>query len=141
MTHIKAPTLFSRGILIFQGVLTKFNFLTKFPHLKKNCPFNERLKKYEHQSIFPLWGRVKLNFRDRYRKPHIYSKNSSRYQFFSSNSLKMTLWCKKLPLPTQMHLYSSYMVPHMIPWGNYNRPRSTNKIQFLMKFPHLEKNY
>ena len=26
MTHIKAPTLFPRGILIFQGVLTKFNF-------------------------------------------------------------------------------------------------------------------
>ena len=105
--------------------------------------------KYEHQSIFPLWGRVKLNFRDRYRKPHIYSKNSSCYQFFSSNSQKMTLWCKKKkPLPTHMHLYSSYMVPHMIPWGiiifqgvlNYNFPESTNKIQFLTKFPHLEKN-
>ena len=26
MTHIKAPTLFPRGIIIFQGVLTKFNF-------------------------------------------------------------------------------------------------------------------
>ena len=50
---------------------------------------------YEHQSIFPLWGRLKLNFRDRYRKSHIYSKNSSRYQFFSSNSQEMTLWCKK----------------------------------------------
>ena len=95
--------------------------------------------KYEHQSIFPLLGRLKLNFRDRYRKPHIYSKNSSCYQFFSSNSQKMTLWCKKKPLPTQMHLYTSYMVPHMIPWGNYNFPRSTNKIQFLTKFPHLEK--
>ena len=44
MTHIKAPTLFSRGILIFQGVLTKFHILTKFPHLEKNCQFNERLK-------------------------------------------------------------------------------------------------
>ena len=33
MTHIKAPTLFHGGIIIFQGVLTKFNFLTKFPHL------------------------------------------------------------------------------------------------------------
>ena len=51
--------------------------------------------KYEHQSIFPLWGRLKLNFRDMYRKPHIYSKNSSRYQFFPSNFQKMTLWCKK----------------------------------------------
>ena len=26
MTHIKFPTLFPRGILIFQGVLAKFNF-------------------------------------------------------------------------------------------------------------------
>ena len=38
--------------------------------------------KYEHQSTFSLWGRVKLNFRDRYRKPDIYSKNSSHNQFF-----------------------------------------------------------
>ena len=26
MTHIKAPTLFPREIIIFQGVLTKLNF-------------------------------------------------------------------------------------------------------------------
>ena len=31
--------------------------------------------KYEHQSTFPLWGRVKLNFRNRYRKLNILSKN------------------------------------------------------------------
>ena len=42
MTHIKAPTLFPREIIIFQGVLTKFHILTKFPHLEKNCRFNER---------------------------------------------------------------------------------------------------
>ena len=35
------PTLFPRGIITFQGVLTKFNFLMKFPHLEKNCRFNE----------------------------------------------------------------------------------------------------
>ena len=38
--------------------------------------------KYKHQSIFPMWRRVKLNFRDRYEKPNIYSKNSSRCQVF-----------------------------------------------------------
>ena len=38
--------------------------------------------KYKHQSIFPMWGRVKLNFRDRYEKPNIYSKNSSHCQVF-----------------------------------------------------------
>ena len=35
MTHIWTPTLFPRGIIIFQGVPTKFNFLMKFPHLEK----------------------------------------------------------------------------------------------------------
>ena len=37
--------------------------------------------------------------------------------FFHQILQKLTLWCKKKPLPMQMHLYSSYMVPHMIPWG------------------------
>ena len=44
--------------------------------------------------IFLLLGKVKLNFRDRYGKPNIYSKNSSCYQVFSSNSQKLSLWCK-----------------------------------------------
>ena len=52
------------GIIIFQGVLTKFNFWMEFPHLSKFINLMKDLK-YEHQSIFPLWGRVKLNFRDR----------------------------------------------------------------------------
>ena len=47
--------------------------------------------KYKHQSIFPLWGRVKLNFRDRYKKPNIYSKNSSRCQVFLQDCEKI-LW-------------------------------------------------
>ena len=41
MTHIWSPTLFPRGIITFQGVLRKFNFLMKFPHLEKNCRFYE----------------------------------------------------------------------------------------------------
>ena len=112
MIHIKAPTLFPRGILIFQGVLTKFHILTKFPYLEKIVSLMKDLK-YEHQSIFPLWGRVKLNFRDRYRKPHIYSKNSSHYQFFSSNSQKITLWCKKKTIThPDAFVYLIYGPPH-----------------------------
>ena len=72
--------------------------------------------KYEHQRTFPLWGRVKPNFRDRYRKPNIYSKNSSQYEVFSSNSQKLLLFgVKKEALPTQMDLYDPYMVPYTIP--------------------------
>ena len=48
-------------------------------------------KNFRHFSVV---GRVKLNFRDRYGKPNIYSKNSSCYQVFSSNSQKLSLWCK-----------------------------------------------
>ena len=64
MTHIWSPTLFPQGIIIFQGVLTKFNFLMKFPYLEKFASLMKDLK-YEHQTIFPLWGRVKFNFRER----------------------------------------------------------------------------
>ena len=64
ITHIGSPTLFPRGIIIFQGVLTELIFLMKFPDLGKFVNLMKDLK-YEHQSIFPLWGRVKLNFRDR----------------------------------------------------------------------------
>ena len=63
----------------------------KFPHLEKFADLIKDLK-YEHQSILPLWGRVKLNFRDRYRKPNIVSENLSHCQVFSTNCQKMTLW-------------------------------------------------
>ena len=52
------------GIIIFEGVLTKFNFLMKFLHLEKFVDLMKDLK-YEHQIIYCLWERVKLNFRDR----------------------------------------------------------------------------
>ena len=106
---------------------------------KKNVDLMKDLK-YEHQSIFPLWGMVKLNFRDRYGKPNIYSKNSSHYQEFLSNSQKMTLWCKKKSLPTQMDLYRSYMLYYMLPWVNYIFLRSTNKIPFLNEISTSGKN-
>ena len=64
IAHIWSPTLFPRGIIIFQGVLTKFDFSMKFPYLEKIVDLMKDLK-YEHQSTFPLWGRVKLNFRDK----------------------------------------------------------------------------
>ena len=35
MTHIWVPTVFPRGNIIFQGVLTKFHVSMKCPHLEK----------------------------------------------------------------------------------------------------------
>ena len=38
--------------------------------------------KHEHQSTFPLWGKVKLYFRDRYRKPNIFLRTPATIKFF-----------------------------------------------------------
>ena len=137
MTHTKAPTLFPRNIIIFQGVLIKFNFLMKFPHLEIIVYLMKNLK-YEHQSTFPLWWRVKLNFRDRYRKPNIYSKNSSCYQVFSSNSQKLSLWCKKNHYPPRWICMSHTKAPTLFPRNIIIFQGVLTKFNFLMKFPHLE---
>ena len=60
LAHIWSPTWFCGGIIIFQGVLTKLNFLTKFSHLEKTCQFNERPQIWTHvflQSIifYTIW--------------------------------------------------------------------------------------
>ena len=47
----------------------------------------------------------------------------------NSNSQKLSLWCKKKSLPTQMDLYDPDMVSYRIPYGYYNFLRGTNKIQ------------
>ena len=62
--------------------------------------------KYEHQSILPLWGRVKLNFRDRYGKPNIYS------QIIILKNCHFGV--RKKSFLTHMDLYDPYMVPYTI---------------------------
>ena len=72
--------------------------------------------KYEHQSTFTFCGRVKLNFRDRYRKPNIFSKNSSCYQGFHQILKNCHFGVKKNSLPFQIDLYDLYVAPYMILW-------------------------
>ena len=139
MTRIWSPTLFARSIIIFQGVLTKFNFSMKFPHLEKIVDLMKDLK-CEHQSTFPLWGRVKLNFSDRYGKPNIYSKNSSHYQVFSPNFQKLSLWCKKKNhYPSRWICMTHIWFPTLFPRGIIIFQGVLTKLPFLTKFPHLEK--
>ena len=38
--------------------------------------------KHELQSMFPLWGRVKLNFRDRYQKLNVFLRTQVAINFF-----------------------------------------------------------
>ena len=138
MTHIWFPTVFHQGIIIFQGVLTKFHFLTKFPHQEKLVNLMKDLK-YEYQSTFPLWGRVKIDFRDRYRKLNIYSKNSSHYQVYSSNSQKLSLWCKKNHYPPRWICIAHIWSPTLFPRGIIIFQGVLTKFYLLTKFPHLEK--
>ena len=68
-----------------------------FPRSTNKIKSFDEISTSEKKKIFwqfSVVGRVKLNFRDRYGKPNIYSKNSSCYQVFSSNSQKLSLWCK-----------------------------------------------
>ena len=90
------PYMIPWGNYNFPRSTNKIQFFDRNFHIWKKIVDLMKDLKYENQSTFPLWGRVKLNFRNRYRKPDIYSKNSSCNQFFSSNSQKMTLWCNKI---------------------------------------------
>ena len=139
MTHIWFPTLFPRGIITFQGVLTKFHFSMKFPHLQKNCQFEE-IPKILAPKHFSLVGRVKLNFRDRYGKPHIYFKNSSHNQDFSSNSQKLSLWCKKNHYPPRWICMTHIWSPILFPKGIMIFQGVLNKFPFFDKISTSGKN-
>ena len=57
-------------------------------------------------------------------------------KFFHQIHQKLSLWCKtKKSLSIQIYLYDPCMDPYSILYFQ----RSTNKKNFLMKFPHLEK--
>ena len=96
--------------------------------------------KHEHQSTFPLWGRVKLNFRDRYRKLNVFFKNSSRYQLFYRILKNCHFGVKKkknhyLPMWICMtHIWSPTLFPRAI----IIFQGVQTKFHILTKFPHLE---
>ena len=111
----------------------------KFPHLEKIVDLMKDLK-YKYQSTFPLWGRVKLYFRDRYGKPNIYSRNSSHYQVFSLNSQKLTLWCEKNHYPSRWICMTHIWFPTLFPRGTIIFQGVLTKFNFSTKFSHLGKN-
>ena len=70
--------------------------------------------KYEHQSILLLWGRVKLNFRDRYGKLNIYLITPAAINFLHQILKNCHFGVKINSLSTQMDLYDTYKSPHTI---------------------------
>ena len=138
MTHIWSPTLFPRSIIIFQGLLTKFHFSTKFPHLEKIVNLIKDLK-YEYQSTFPLWGMVKLNFRDRYRKLNIFPKNSSHNQVFHQILKNCHFSVKESHYPPRLICMTHIWFPPLFPRGIIIFKGVLTKFHFVTKYPYLEK--
>ena len=133
------PHTISWGNYNFPRSTNKIKFFDKISTSVKKIVNLMKDLKYEHQSTFLLWGKVKLNFRDRYRKLNVFSKNSSCYQLFLSNSQKLSLWCKKknhyLPIWICMtHIWSPTLFPRAI----IIFQGVQTKFHFLTKFPHLE---
>ena len=113
ITFIWFPTLCPRRIKILKEVLTKFHFSMNFPLLKKFANFIKDLQ-YEHSSIFPLWWRVKLNFRDRYRKPNIFFQELWPLSSFFTKFSKMALWYKKIITHPDRFVWPTYSQTHLI---------------------------
>ena len=132
------PHTISWGNYNFPRSTSKIPFFDKISTSVKKIVDLMKYLKYEHQSTFPLWGRVKLNFRDRYRKLNVFCKNSSHYQLLSSNSQKLSLWCKKKSLPTHMDCITHIWSPTLFPRAIIIFRGVQTKFQFLTKFPHLE---
>ena len=130
MTHIWFPSVIPWGILIFQGVLTKFHFFDEISTCGNIVSLITDLK-YKHQSIFPLWGSVKLNFMDRYGKLNIFLRTQVAINFFPKILKNCHFGVKNKSLPIQMDLYDQYMFSYTIPLGYYNFLRSTSKIQLF----------
>ena len=84
------------------------------------------------KALFPSEGGLNLILGTGKENQIIILRTPAAIKFFHQ-ILKKWHFGEKKSLPTQMDLYNPYMVPHTIPWGNYNFPRSTNKISFFDK--------
>ena len=67
------------------------------------------------KAFFPCWGGSNLILGIGTENHIFILRTPATINFFHQIVRKMTLWCKKKPLPTQMHFYSSYMVPYTPP--------------------------
>ena len=92
ITHIWSPTLFPRGIIIFQGVLTKLNFLIKFSILEKfvNLILG-RTKNMNTTAFFPS-GEGSNLILGISMENQIFFLRTPPTVIFSPNCHKMTLW-------------------------------------------------
>ena len=95
--------------------------------------------KYEHQSTFLLWGRVKLNFKDRYRKPNIILRTPATIKFFHQILKNDTLVWIKNHYPLRWICIAHIWSPTLFPRRIIIFQGVLTKFNFLTKFPHLEK--
>ena len=90
------------------------------------------------KAFFPC-GRVKLNFKDRYGKLNIFSKNSSRYQVFFTKFSKIVTGVKKNHYPPRWIGMTHIQFPTLFPRSIIIFQGVLRKSNFLIKFLCLEK--
>ena len=91
-------------IIIFQGVLTKLNLLTKFRHLKKIIFFG----------IFLLWGGSYLILGTGMENQIFILRTPAAIKFFHQILKNCHFGVKKKSLSMQMDLYDPYKISHNI---------------------------
>ena len=91
------------------------------------------------KAIFNCGGGSNLILRIGRENKIFFLRTSATVKFFPQIVRKMILWCKKNYYPPKW-ICITHMVPYTIPKGNFNFPRSTNKIQFFNEILISEKN-
>ena len=71
--------------------------------------------KYKHQSILPLWGRVKLNFRVGTENQIFILITPAAINYFHQILKNCHFGVRKKSFLTHMNMYDPYMVPYTIP--------------------------
>ena len=133
------PHTIAQGNYNFPRNTNKIQFFDEISTSGKKVVDLMKDLKYEHQSIFPLWGRVKLNFRDRYGKPNIYSKNSSCCKVFFTGLSKNDFG---IILQTLTHQKSTSKRPTAaagseseLPWVETELKAETSMVIWSSKVP------
>ena len=138
IAHIWSHTLFPWKIIILQGVLTKFLFLMKFPHLEKFVNLMKDFK-YEHPSTFPCGGGSNLILGMGTENQIFILRTPAAIKVFHQILKKSLFGVKKNHYPPRWICIADR-------WSSTLFPRETiifqgvlSKFNFSTKFPYLEK--
>ena len=91
------------------------------------------------KAIFHCGGGSKLILGIGRKSKIFFLRTPATVKFFHQIVRKIILWCKKKSLPPKWICITHIWSPTLFPRGNFNFPRSTNKIQFFDEISTSEK--